>query len=239
MTQPLILSIDTSGADAGLALGHAGRVDALRLPRSQGGQSRTEELAGCAARLLAARGFGPADVSVLGAVVGPGSYTGLRSGLAFVRGLAFAKSLPAVAVGTLELLAWRGTRDGETALIVCAAGPGRAVVAPMRREASDVAGLEAPRLLEDDASLCAVARGHSLVVVAPPIGAVLADTAAQAAFELREVAAEGGLEELARLVESRWCAGRSQHSAELLPVYVGQSTARPNRHRVAVLQTPE
>jgi len=50
---------------------------------------------------------------------------------------------------------------------------------------------------------------------------------------LRETPA-GGLEQLATLVECRARRGRAGRSAELLPVYVGQSTARPNRNRVAV-----
>jgi tRNA threonylcarbamoyladenosine biosynthesis protein TsaB len=46
-------------------------------------------------------------VSVLGVTVGPGSFTGIRSALSFVKGLAFARNLPVAAIGTLEGLAWQ------------------------------------------------------------------------------------------------------------------------------------
>lgn len=41
----------------------------------------------------------------VGATVGPGSFTGLRVGVAFAKGLASALSIPAVGLGTLEALA--------------------------------------------------------------------------------------------------------------------------------------
>ncbi len=47
-----------------------------------------------------------ADVKRIGVTVGPGSFTGLRVGLAFAKGLATALSIPCVGVNTLESLAY-------------------------------------------------------------------------------------------------------------------------------------
>ncbi len=52
----------------------------------------------------------------VGATVGPGSFTGLRVGVAFAKGLASALSIPAVGIGTLEALA-AGTNGLVAAVI--------------------------------------------------------------------------------------------------------------------------
>jgi tRNA threonylcarbamoyladenosine biosynthesis protein TsaB len=47
----------------------------------------------------------PSEVDVFGVVIGPGSFTGLRVGVATVKGLAFACDTPVVGVSSLETLA--------------------------------------------------------------------------------------------------------------------------------------
>lgn len=47
----------------------------------------------------------PADLTALAVTIGPGTFTGLRSGLAAARGLALARALPLIGVTTLEAVA--------------------------------------------------------------------------------------------------------------------------------------
>jgi len=59
-----------------------------------------------------------ADIDVIAAAVGPGSFTGIRIGVAAAKGLAFAADKPCAGVSTLEAMA-RGVAHMD-ALIVCA-----------------------------------------------------------------------------------------------------------------------
>ena len=57
------------------------------------------------AEAMAEAGAGFQDVDRIGVTVGPGSFTGLRVGLAFAKGLAIASGLPCIGIGVLEALA--------------------------------------------------------------------------------------------------------------------------------------
>jgi tRNA threonylcarbamoyladenosine biosynthesis protein TsaB len=66
---------------------------------------RAAEVLADADRLLRAEGVVPRDLDLLAVGVGPGSFTGLRIGLAAARGLALALDLPVAGVSTLDALA--------------------------------------------------------------------------------------------------------------------------------------
>ncbi len=57
--------------------------------------------------MLKNAGLTLADIAALAVAVGPGSFTGVRIGVAAVKGLAFANDLPCAAVSTLEGMAMR------------------------------------------------------------------------------------------------------------------------------------
>ena len=64
-----------------------------------------ERLAPLVALVMGQSGLAFHDLQRVGVTLGPGSFTGLRVGLAFAKGLGAALSLPVVGVGTLEALA--------------------------------------------------------------------------------------------------------------------------------------
>lgn len=100
----MILSIDTCLGASSVAVLDGERVLATRSePMTRGHQERI----GMIAREAAAEaGVAFDDLTRIGVTVGPGSFTGLRVGLAFAKGLATALSIPCVGVTTLEALAF-------------------------------------------------------------------------------------------------------------------------------------
>ena len=63
-----------------------------------------ERLAPMTGEVMIAAGLAFSDLDRIGVTVGPGSFTGLRVGLAFAKGLALALDLPCIGVGCLEAL---------------------------------------------------------------------------------------------------------------------------------------
>ena len=96
-----LLALDSATSSCSLALWRAGAVLAVRrMP--VGGQQ--DGLPIEVQALLASVGVEMRDLTRLAVTVGPGRFTGLRAGLAFMRGLALALDLPIVGVTTLEAI---------------------------------------------------------------------------------------------------------------------------------------
>jgi tRNA threonylcarbamoyladenosine biosynthesis protein TsaB len=99
----IILALDTCLAACSAAILDQGRVLAARSePMARGHQER---LAPMVAEIMAEAGLAFSDLDRIGVTLGPGSFTGLRVGLAFAKGLGAALSIPVVGVGVLEALA--------------------------------------------------------------------------------------------------------------------------------------
>lgn len=99
----MLLAVDTSTAQLGLALYDGAQV--LGELTWQGRARHTQELAPAVAALLERVGVTVDSLQAMGVATGPGSFTSLRVGLAFVKGLALARHLPLVGVPTLDVVA--------------------------------------------------------------------------------------------------------------------------------------
>jgi len=111
-----ILAIDTCLDACSVAVCADGRtLAAASEPMSRGHQER---LAPLAEAVMAAAGLAFKDLARIAVTVGPGSFTGLRVGLAFAKGLALALDIPCVGVGTLEALAASAGGGGFAAACV-------------------------------------------------------------------------------------------------------------------------
>lgn len=113
----MILAIDTATDWVGLALHDGGAILAEFGWRSR--RTQTIELAPAVAQLWTRTGVAAGDLNAIAVAVGPGSYTGLRVGLALAKGIALGQKLPFIGVPTLDIVAAAVTRL-ETDLVVLA-----------------------------------------------------------------------------------------------------------------------
>src|SRR5262245_11974525 len=98
MSAGLVLALDTATPVATVALVRTDQV----LGESR---SRASRVLADADELLRAAGCSLGDLEGIAVGTGPGSFTGLRIGLAAVRGLALALRIPVAGVSTLDALA--------------------------------------------------------------------------------------------------------------------------------------
>lgn len=96
----LILAINTAEAACDVAVTDAGEVRAHLTRTMARGQDAA--LPGCVDDVLAQAGAGFAELNRIAVVVGPGSFTGVRIGVSYARGLALALDIPCIGITSLE-----------------------------------------------------------------------------------------------------------------------------------------
>jgi len=115
----LLLAIDTSGKQGSIALARAGErsgdasdVEVIAVATLTGG-TFSAQLVPQIAALLSSNGFGKNDIGAFVVGSGPGSFTGLRIGLAAVKGLAEVLGKPIAAVSLLEASVYASGARGK------------------------------------------------------------------------------------------------------------------------------
>lgn len=99
----LILAIDTTTSVCSVALARDDRLlaeIATNLPRTH-----SQRLLPLVENLMAETSLKPEELELLAVTRGPGSFTGLRIGIATIKGMGLALDLPVVGVSTLQVLA--------------------------------------------------------------------------------------------------------------------------------------
>lgn len=213
----MLLAVDTSSSQLGLALYDGAQVVAESVWTSRA--RHTVELAPALAELFQRTGVTMGDIQALGVALGPGSFTSLRVGLAFVKGLALARNLPLIGIQTLD---WVAASQPPTQLPVAAvipAGRARLAVGWYRPDG------DAKKAEGAAATITAEALSESIVAPALVCGEMSLTerqvleknhfvTLPSPARCLRQ---PGLLAEMAHL---RWQAGQSDNLAALAPVYL-------------------
>ena len=123
----MILGIDTATRWLGLALHSGTAVIAETGWKCQ--NNHTIELTPAINEMLKRAELTPTDLEAVAVAIGPGSYTGLRVGLAVAKGIALANQIPLIGVSTLDIVASSfGPLPGKL-VVVAEAGRTRIVAA--------------------------------------------------------------------------------------------------------------
>mgnify|MGYP003288435146 CR=1 FL=1 len=111
----LILSIETGTDICSVALANDGELMALR--ESDEGRDHAKKVAVFVDELLKETGVQPDDLDAIAVGKGPGSYTGLRIGVSFAKGMCYALNIPLIAIGSLDALTEVAREDYEAGII--------------------------------------------------------------------------------------------------------------------------
>jgi tRNA threonylcarbamoyladenosine biosynthesis protein TsaB len=217
----MILAIDASTSWLSLALYEESEVLYERTWKTQ--RRHTVELAPAVEKALQDCALTFEQIQALAVALGPGSFTSLRIGLVFVKGLALAYHLPVIGIPTLDILAYsQPVRDLP---LICAlhAGRGKLAVANYKNvdnhwtcdtpievmTAKDVVfQINSPTLVcgefsEEDRRI--LSRKWKSVILATPANCVRRPSC------------------LAEIAMQRWKTGKIDDPAALTPIYLHTS----------------
>ncbi len=213
----MLLALDTATRTASLAL-----HDGLRVRYEATWEADRRHTVQLTSRVVAALedlGLEPEALAGVAVSLGPGSFTGLRVGMALAKGLAMARYIPLVGIPTPDIVAAAQGRDRRPLVVVLQAGRGRLCAAIYRwwkgwrrREGPFLttwerlaAGLEKPTLFcgeVDEPGLKVLKELRGLAELLPP-----AHCLRRAGF-------------LAELAWQRIRRGETDDPATLVPIYL-------------------
>ena len=215
----MLLAIDTSTRNVGVAVYDGIRVLSESVWTSQ--DYHTVELAPAIAEILLRSGKQFQDLKLIAVAIGPGSFTGLRIGLAVAKGIALAGHLPIIGVPTLDFVAEsQPVSAGIPLAAVLQAGRGRLAVGwytvndghwQLKPPIEIMDALKLTHLINEPTLVCGeldeeqqrtLARKYKNVILASP------------AHSIRRPSL------LAELAWKRWQAGAIDDPATLSPTYL-------------------
>ena len=237
------LALDTTTREGSVALVEDDRIVAERI--GDGSRTHALRLPGELLELAGAHQLAVADVDLFGVASGPGSFTGLRIGIATIQGLAFVHGRKVVGVPALEALAHLGSLGAVPDTLVAAwmDGHRREVFAALYRVTA-AAPFSLDRIVEVEGATVGepastLARWSGTISGAPVVfvgdGAVLyRDLIVAAQPKARVLAPPLLAGAIGRLAVARARQGESVDPVRLHPLYVRRpdaELARDGAHR--------
>jgi tRNA threonylcarbamoyladenosine biosynthesis protein TsaB len=215
----VLLAIDTATKMMGIALHDGFQVKAEHIWRSD--DYHTVELAPEVALMMRRAKAQPRSLTAVAVACGPGSYTGLRIGMALAKGIALAQGLPLLGVPTLGILAAEQPEAASPLLALMKAGRGQFVGGWYAWDEDGWQPREPPRNMRWEAILLALDRpacvaGELNSQERRELGRLKRVEVAPPSFCVRRPAV------LAEIAWARLRSGDRPNPAEVVPIYLGR-----------------
>jgi tRNA threonylcarbamoyladenosine biosynthesis protein TsaB len=228
----LLLATDTSGKNGSIALARVtsgqSHVEIVGVAPLAGG-AFSAQLVPQIAALLKNHGYRKSDLAAFAVVSGPGSFTGLRVGLAAIKALAEALQKPIAAISLLEAVAWSIGHGAARGRVLAALDAGRGDVYVGDYELGPPMNMHTERLLGREeflneakgAGTKSAEATHKTVVTPDPL---LAETV-RASGSQAELIEYPGAGVIARLGWEHLQRGQTVRPEELEANYIRRSDA--------------
>ncbi len=220
----LILALDTATLVSSVALAAPGRLLAELTLQTR--KTHSERLMPHIEQLLT---LADADKSAVGAIavsIGPGSFTGLRIGLATAKALAYALGIPLIGVPTLAALAYGCPVPGALLAPTMDAQKGNIYIALYSWQAGELAEVLPPSVMDHAAAAAKLAARPEPVLVLGEAAELYADAFRKAGIAVAEPhVAMPRAGSVALLGARLHAAGVSHDAMTLEPLYIRRSEA--------------
>lgn len=227
LTLPHILSIDTATEQTSVAALRGVEVIAARSVSAQAGHA--VRLLDCVDEVLRSANLRLRDIDLLGASIGPGSFTGVRAGLATIKAFAATLNIPVAPVPTLHAVALAEGIAQRRIEALLPAGR-REVFAQtlMLCDEYEIKELSKPRHTAPDVLLQQMAEAGQDALCVGAGARQYAEQISKYFDQQRHCSSGGGESRSEARVEIEWQVARA--SSELLSVAVARLAARAFAH---------
>jgi len=222
----LVLGIETSDRPGSAALCRDGDCLA-EVPLELDGLRHAQALPPVVATLLADHHVTPGSLDLIAVSRGPGSFTGLRVGIAFAKTLAWAVGCKLVAVDTFEAIATETSIDGNTLWVASDAHREQLYVRHFNRQTDGRWQPDVDHSIVPWRDWCEARTNDEMVVTATPD---LLDRGPEPlGFRIVSDRPRPGAESIARLGHLACLAGISDNPTTVEPLYLRRSAAEEQR----------
>ena len=167
------------------------------------------------------------NIDGFGVAIGPGSFSGIRIGLATVKGMALALKKPVAGIPSLEILAWQALNEGESGASLIDARRREIYVGLYKKSAGNITQLNSPRLISSEDLT-------GLIEKLPEAPVLCGDSAVEPAMRAvarvaRKVIVTPSAAACAILARRRLSQGRPEDLHSVAPIYIRRSDAEEKR----------
>jgi len=222
----MLLALDTSTRMIGIAVYDGVRV--LSEVSWTSNHHHTIELGPAVAETLERVGVKSQVIQAVGVAIGPGSFTGLRIGLAFAKGLVFSGQAKLIGIPTLDIVAAAQALSDRNLAVVLEAGRRRIAAGWYRVEDGCWVSQDAPENLSVEDF---VARLEAQTTICGEVGDELRQRLMEIGGDIRIESPARSVRRpavLAELAWARWLAGQYDSPAALKPIYLHQGEPIPD-----------